>query len=105
MWYDDKDAREALAKIGLIEIDNGRWTTPDMLREITDFGSGIIITTRISHDRPEFDIQTIASTTAENRDLEFLNRVMGDHLDEIARRTKDIIENGIGNLIGSRQKS
>jgi hypothetical protein len=105
MWYDDPGGREALKAIGLIEIESGRWASPDMMREITDFGHGIIVITRISLERPEFDVQTVHSTTEKDRDLEFLNYALDIHLNEISRRTKEIKENGIGDLIGSRQKS
>jgi len=89
--------------MGLIEIESGHWATPDALREITDFGSGIIVTTRISLELPAFDIETIHS--GNERDIEFLNSSITEHLAEIVRRTNDIHENGITKLLNSHHKS
>jgi hypothetical protein len=96
MWYDDPEAKVAMRLIGLIEIESGRWATPDLLREIIDFGSGIIMTTRLSHDRPEFDVQTIHN--GHDRGIEFLNDAIDIHLKELAQRTQRILKDGIEHI-------
>lgn len=89
--------------MGLVEIDIDHWATPDGLREIVDFGSGIIVTTRLSLELPAFDVETIHR--GNTRDIEFLNSSIGEHLAEIVRRTNDVRENGIEKFIDNHLKS
>ena len=94
MDLDDISFVEGLAELGLKSEGDGRWTSgPDLAKEIVDFGSGITITSRIYPDAPEFDITTVFQGT--ERTGGFLHEAILNHIDEIDRRTRIIIEQGV----------
>jgi repressor of nif and glnA expression len=97
MWYDDPFARDAMTQIGLIEVERGRWQTVDGLKELVDFDGGMVMTTRLWADRPEFDVRTIHK--GDGRGVTFLNSSLQAHIEEIRRRTEELKAKGLSSIM------
>lgn len=96
MWYDDPSAQNAMARIGLVEAGVGSWISPDGLRELADFEGGIVMITRLWHDKPEFDIRTLHFSN--HRDANFFNECLSEHITAISVKTNDIKQRGVAAL-------
>jgi len=74
--------------MGLTEVSPDRWVDKDGMKELVVFDGGLMMTTRIMLDRPEFDIVSIHR--GERPDL---LACLKAHVEEIKRRTAEIENN------------